>query len=75
MIMKMLLNGVKEKINMDYQESISEKEAQIEEFKKNIADLEIEIAKEQNEMKVSNETISAEGNRIKELVKFIGGEN
>lgn len=70
-----VLNGVKEKINMDYQESISEKEEQIEEFKKNIANLEIEIANEQNEMKVSNETISAEGNRIKELVKFIRGEN
>lgn len=70
-----VLNGIKEKINVDYQESILEKEAQIEEFKKNIADLEIEIAKEQNEMKDSNETILEESNRIKELVKFVGGEN
>lgn len=70
-----VLNGIKEKINVDYQESILEKETQIEEFKKNIADLEIEIAKEQNEMKDSNETILEESNRIKELVKFVGGEN
>lgn len=70
-----VLNSIKEKINIDSQEAISEKEVQIEELKKNIANLEIEIADEQNEVKISNETISKESGRIKELLKFVGGEN
>lgn len=70
-----VLNGVKEKINTESRDLISEKEGQIEEFKKAIANLETEIANKQNEVKVSNETISTEISRIKELVKFIGGRN
>ena len=70
-----VLNGVKEKINTESSDSISGKEGQIEEFKKSIANLEAEIANEQNEVKVSNETISTEISRIKELVKFLGGTN
>ena len=70
-----VLNSVKEKINAESRDSISEKEEKIEEFKKAIANLETEIANEQNEVKVSNETISTEISRIKELVKFVGGAN
>lgn len=70
-----VLGGVKEKINTESSDSISEKEEKIEEFKKAIANLESEIANEQNEVKISNETISTEIGRIKELVKFVGGAN
>lgn len=70
-----VLGGVKEKINIESSDSISEKEGKIEEFKKAIANLESEIASEQNEVKISNESISAEIGRIKELVKFVGGAN
>ena len=70
-----VLNGVKEKINTESRDSISEKEEKIEEFKKAIANLETEIANEQNEVKISNEAISTEISRIKELVKFVGGTN
>lgn len=68
-----VLDGVKEKINTESHDSITEKEEKIEEFKKAIADLETEISNEMNDVKVSNETISAEVGRIKELVKFVGG--
>lgn len=70
-----VLGGVKEKINTESRDSISEKEEKIEEFKKAIANLESEIANEQNEVKISNEAISTEIGRIKELVKFVGGAN
>lgn len=70
-----VLGGVKEKINIESSDLISEKEEKIEEFKKAIANLESEIASEQNEVKISNESISAEIGRIKELVKFVGGAN
>jgi len=70
-----VLNSVKEKINTDTKNSINDKELHIEELKKSIATLESEIAKEQNEIKLSNETISKEIDRISELVKFIGGVN
>lgn len=70
-----VLGGVKEKINIESSDSISKKEEKIEEFKKAIANLESEIASEQNEVKISNESISAEIGRIKELVKFVGGAN
>lgn len=70
-----VLGGVKEKINTESSDSISEKEEKIEEFKKAIANLESEIASEQNEVKISNEAISTEIGRIKELVKFVGGTN
>ncbi|MCR2051070.1 hypothetical protein NSB25_28030 [Acetatifactor muris] len=70
-----VLDSVKEKINTESKDSISKKEEHIEEFKKNIANLESEIASEQNEVKISNEAISTEIGRIKELVKFVGGTN
>ena len=70
-----MLVGVKEKINTESNDSISEKEEKIEEFKKAIADLETEISNEMNDVKISNEKVSAEIGRIKELVKFVGGVN
>lgn len=70
-----MLSGVKEKINSESENEIKDKETKIEELKKTIANLEIEIASKQNETKVSNETISTEISRIKELVKFVGGAN
>jgi len=70
-----VLNGVKEKINSESKESIMRKEEQIEEYKKAIANLETEIAEEQNETKASNESICVELNRINGLVRFVGGEN
>lgn len=70
-----VLGGVKEKINTESSDSISEKEERIEEFKKAIANLETEISNEMNNVKISNETISTEIERIKELVKFVGGAN
>lgn len=70
-----VLNSVKEKINNESNNSITEKSNKIEEYKKAIADLEVEIANEQNEVKISNESISNEINRIGELIKFIGGTN
>lgn len=70
-----VLNGIKEKINTESSKSISEKEERIEEYKKAIADLEVEIANEQNEVKTSNEIISIESNRINGLVRFVGGVN
>lgn len=70
-----VLNGVKEKINSESSISITDKVNKIEELKKAIADLEVEIANEQNEVKVSNESITNEVNRINELIKFVGGTN
>lgn len=70
-----VLSGVKEKINSESENEIEDNETKIEELKKTIANLEMEIASKQNETKVSNETISTEISRIKELVKFVGGAN
>lgn len=70
-----VLNSVRDKINTESSNSISEKEEKIEEFKKAIADLETEISNEMSDVKISNETISVEISRIKELVKFVGGVN
>ena len=70
-----VLDSVKDKINTESSNSISEKEEKIEEFKKAIADLEAEISNEMSNVKVSNEAISTEKSRIKELVKFVGGVN
>lgn len=70
-----VLDGVRNKINTESSDSILEKEEKIEEFKKAIADLEIEISNEMSDVKISNETISNEVDRIKELVKFVGGAN
>lgn len=70
-----VLNAIKEQINTDCKNTVANKEAQIEELKKSIEMLTIEIANEQEKMKVSDETISNEVNKIGSLVKFIGGIN
>ena len=55
-------------------EENSEAEAKIEELKKAIADNEALIANNKETMKVSTEKITAEVERINNLVKFIKGE-
>ena len=69
------LSAIKEQIDVDSKHLVAEKEAQIEELKKSIAALTIEIADEQEKSRVSNETITAEVNKIEALVKFVGGVN
>lgn len=70
-----VLNGVKDKINSESNINITDKTNQIEELKKAIADLEVEIANEQKEVKIANESIVNEVNRIDSLIKFVGGVN
>lgn len=70
-----ILNSVKCKIETDCENTIAAKEAQIEEFKKSIEKLSVEIANEKEVMKISNETVINETGRIANLIKFIGGEN
>lgn len=70
-----VLNRIKTQIDLDCKDAIANKEAQIEELKKSIADLTVEIANEQDKMKTSDEIISDETVKIGNLIKFIGGEN
>lgn len=70
-----VLNSIKEQIDVDCKNTVSEKEAQIEELKKAIATLTIEIANEQEKTKTSDELILNETAKINNLIKFIGGEN
>lgn len=69
-----ILNAIKNNINEEYSTSIANEEKQIEEHKKAIAELELAIASEKEEMKVSNETISEETERIGKLIEFIRGD-
>jgi ligand-binding sensor domain-containing protein len=70
-----ILSVIKEQVNSESELSITDKEAQIEELKKSIAALTVEIADEQEKVRVSNETITAEVNKIEQLIKFVGGVN
>lgn len=70
-----VLKGVKDKIDSDCKFTITDKEAQIEEFKKAIEALTIEIANEYEKMKKSDEIVSAEISKVEALVNFVGGEN
>lgn len=72
---KTTLCGVKEKIDLNCNSAITDKEAQIEEHKKSIEALTVEIANEREKMKHSDEIISAEIEKVKALIDFIGGEN
>ena len=67
-----VLDGVKEMIAKESNAEIIEKEALIEECKKQIATYEAMIAEAKEEMKMSNESISAETARIEKLVEFVG---
>ena len=53
--------------------TVTKKEAEIEELKKKIADLQAEIAMELEVNKASSEAILAEVKRVEDLVEFIGG--
>lgn len=70
-----ILNSIKDQIDEDCKNSIADKETQIEEFKKAIETLTVEIANEQTKMKSSDEIIANETVKINNLIKFIGGEN
>jgi hypothetical protein len=70
-----VLLGVKDKIDVDCRNVIADKEAQIEELKKTIENLTIEIANEHDKMKQSDDTILVEMAKVENLMKFIGGEN
>ena len=70
-----VLKGVKDKIDSDCKITIAEKETQIEEFKKAIEALTVEIANEHEKMKKSDEIVSAEMAKVEALVNFVGGEN
>lgn len=70
-----VLNTIKEQINADCKNTVANKEAQIEDLKKSIETLTVEIANEQEKMKISDDTISNEVTKIGNLVKFIGGIN
>ena len=70
-----VLNSIKEQIDADCKNTVANKESQIEEFKKAIANLTVEISNEQDRMKVSDSLISDEVVKINNLVRFIGGEN
>lgn len=68
-----VLGSIKDKINSESDISIADKETQIENHKKAIAELEAAIASEKEEMRISNEMISGEVTRVTDLMKFIGG--
>lgn len=70
-----VLNGVLSKILDDGNQTVSDKETEIENHKKEIARLEKEIADQQSEMKTSENNINAEVDRISGLIKFIEGGN
>lgn len=70
-----VLSGVLTKILGEGNDTVTSKEAEIEEHKKEIARLEKEISDQKTEMKVSEDTINAEISRITGLVKFIEGGN
>ncbi|MEE1302687.1 MAG: hypothetical protein UHD64_07895 [Bacteroidales bacterium] len=70
-----ILKGVKDKIDSDCKITIADKETQIEDFKKAIEALTVEIANEYEKMKKSDEIISAEIAKVDALVGFVGGEN
>lgn len=70
-----ILSSIKEQINEENKILVAEKEAQIEELKKSIASLTIEISEEQEKTRVSNESITKEVETIESLIKFVGGVN
>lgn len=70
-----VLSGVLAKILGEGNDTVVSKETEIEEHKKEIARLEKEISDQKNEMKVSEDTINTEINRITSLVKFVEGGN
>lgn len=70
-----ILSAIKEQVDTDSKMTIADKESQIEELKKSIEALTVEIANEQEKVRISNETITTEVNKVEALVKFVGGVN
>ena len=68
-----ILTSIKEQVDSESKMAVVDKESQIEELKKAIEVLTVEIANEQEKARISNETISAEVTKIESLVKFAGG--
>ena len=69
-----VLLNIKDKIDKDCRNVIADKESQIEELKKAIENLTIEIANEQEKMKQSDDAILVEVAKVENLIKFVGGE-
>lgn len=70
-----VLNSILSKILDDGNSTISEKEIEIENHKKEIANLEKEISERNAEMMFSKNNINEEVDRIAELIKFVEGGN
>ena len=70
-----VLKGAKNLIDTECVNAIANKEDEIENLKKSIEELMIEISQEQEKLKSSDESIMAEIAKIETLVKFVGGEN
>lgn len=70
-----VLSNVLSKIMEDSNKNVSEKETEIENYKKQIAVLEKEIADIKTEVLSSENTINSEITRITGLIKFVEGEN
>lgn len=70
-----VLNSVLSKILNEGENIVIDKQAEIENHKKEIARLEKEIEDQQSEMKTSENNINAEVDRISGLIKFIEGGN
>ena len=70
-----VLSAIKQQVTEATEISTADKEMQIEELKKQIAALTVEIANEREQTRISSETIDKEVSKIEELVKFIGGVN
>lgn len=70
-----VLSAIKQQVTEATEISTADKEMQIEELKKQIASLTVEIANEREQTRISSETIDKEVSKIEELVKFIGGVN
>lgn len=70
-----ILTAIKEQVDSEAKMTVADKEAQIEELKKSIESLTVDIANEQEKVRISNETITTEVNKIETLVKFVGGVN
>lgn len=70
-----ILTSIKEQVDSESKMVVADKERQIEDLKKSIEALTVEIANEQEKVRVSNETISSEVTKIESLVKFAGGVN
>lgn len=70
-----VLKSVLAKILEEGNITVTEKETEIENHKKEIARLEKEISNQQSEMKVSENNINTEIGRIIGLIKFIEGGN